>query len=99
MEDVKKLEKNLNDSQMALFDVSVKLEELGTALMEILNAYDNDIELNPLDLEKYVKGDFENQTGKKSYEFLCEQKRIMWFVRTAAMYCDQALEICESVDV
>lgn len=38
MEDVKKLEKDLNDSKMALFDVSVNLEELGTALNEVLNA-------------------------------------------------------------
>ena len=54
MEDVKKLEKDLNDSKMALFDVSVNLEELGTALNEVLNAYDTDFELNHTDLEKYA---------------------------------------------
>lgn len=99
MEDVKKLEKDLEDSKMAVFDVSVKLEELGTALREILNAYDTSFELNHMDLEKFIKGDFENQTGKQSYEFLYEHKRIMWFVRTAEMYCEQAQKICERIDV
>lgn len=99
MEDVKKLEKDLEDSKKALFGVSVKLEDLGTALTEILNAYDTDFKLNHMDLEKFVRGDLENQTGKASYEFLYEHERIMWFVRTAVMYCEQALEICESVDV
>ena len=99
MEDVKEIRKNLNDSQMALFDVSVKLEELGMALDELLNAYDTDFELNPVDMEKFFNGDFENKIGEKSFEFLCEHKRIMWLVRTAKMYCKQAQKICDGANV
>ena len=99
MEDVKKLEKNLNDSQTALFDVSTKLEELGMALSEILNGYDTSLALNHMDLEKYAKGDWNNQIGKQSYKILYEHERLMWFVRTAKMYCEQAQKICKSVDV
>ena len=99
MEDVKKLEKDLNDSKMALFDVSVNLEELGTALNEVLNAYDTDFELNHTDLEKYAKGDWNNKIGKQSYKTLYEHDRIMWFVRTAKMYCEQAQKICENVEL
>ena len=99
MEDVKKLEKDLNDSKMAHFDVSVNLEELGTALNEVLNAYDTDFELNHTDLEKYAKGDWNNKIGKQSYKTLYEHDRIMWFVRTAKMYCEQAQKICENVEL
>lgn len=99
MEDVKNLEKDLEDSKMALFDVSVKLEELGTALNEVLNDYDTDSELNYMDLEKYAKGDWNNKIGKQSYKTLYEHDRVMWFVRTAKMYCEQAQKICENVDL
>lgn len=95
MEDVKKLEKNLNDSQEALYDAMLELGELEIALNELLSDYDTDFALNHMDLVKYANGDEKNEVGKKSYAFMYEHKRIMWFIRTAAMYCRSAKEICE----
>lgn len=82
MEDVK-IRKRFEWFKNGTFDVSVNLEELGTALNEVLNAYDTDFELNHTDLEKYAKGDWNNKIGKQSYKTLYEHDRIMWFVRTA----------------
>lgn len=61
--------------------------------------YDTDFELNHTDLEKYAKGDLNNKIGKQSYKTLYEHDRIMWFVRTAKMYCEQAQKICENVEL
>lgn len=102
MEDVKKLEKDLQkvkkerlDARRALFDAGVELEGLSTALEVLLEDYDTAFELNHIDLKDFARGNKDNEVGVKSYDFLHAHRRIMWFIRTALMYCRSAKEICE----
>ena len=90
----KTLEVRFDDAQEALFETKAELEELMMALGELLD-YDTNLELNSVDLSKYATGEEETKIGKLSYRFLCEHKRLMWLVRTAIMYCDEAQKICE----
>ena len=102
MNELKELEKDLQkvkkehlDAQRALFDATVELEGLSTALKVLLEDYDTSFELNHTDLEDYAKRNTDNEVGEKSYDFLYSHKKIMWFIRTALMYCESAKEICE----
>lgn len=102
MNELKELEKSLQevekeylDAQQALFETDMELEELLIALEELINDYDSDFELNHIDLNNYAKGNKGNKIGEMSYDFLYSYKKIMWFVRTALMYCRSAKEICE----
>ena len=88
-------EELLNDSQQALREVWDSLNELEIALNELIGEYDTSYELNYNDLKKYANGDKDNEIGEKSFRFLYEHRKIMWFVRTARMYCDSAKEICD----
>lgn len=96
MEDVKNLEVNFNYSQEALYEIGLELEELMMALNELTNDYDTNLAFNLPDLKKYAAGDAENRTGELSYRFLYDHKRIMWLVRTAKMYCEEAKRIREA---
>lgn len=90
----KTLEQRLYESQEALYETKTELEELMMALSELIN-YDTSLKLNSVDLRNYATKKEETETGKLSYRFLCEHRRIMWLVRTAIMYCDEAQDICE----
>ena len=43
-----------------------------------------------------MQGEKNNDTGEMSFKFLHEHKRLMWLVRTAKMYCEEAKRICEA---
>ncbi len=43
-----------------------------------------------------IPGEKNNDTGEMSFKFLHEHKRLMWLVRTAKMYCEEAKRICEA---
>lgn len=88
-------EKRLED---ALFDVKAELSELKMALDEITDTYDTGLELSAREAVKFANGDTENKVGFKSYQFLLEHKKIMWLARTARMYCENAENICKSVE-
>lgn len=96
MEDAKNLEVNFNDSQEALYEIQLELDELMMALSILTDDYDTSFELNEVDLKKYMQGEKNNDTGKMSFKFLYEHKRLMWLVRTAKMYCEEAKRICEA---
>ena len=80
-------------------DLKVKVADLNEAIFETQIVYDTNLELNSVDLSKYATGKEETKIGKLSYRFLCEHKRIMWLVRTAMVYCEQAQKICESTKI
>lgn len=63
------------------------------------NAVNTLRELKEHKLIEKAKGDWNNKIGKQSYKTLYEHDRIMWFVRTAKMYCEQAQKICENVEL
>lgn len=94
----KDLKVKVADLNEAIFETQIELEELMMTLRELL-VYDTNLELNSVDLSKYATGKEETKIGKLSYRFLCEHKRIMWLVRTAMVYCEQAQKICESTKI
>lgn len=94
----KDLKVKVADLNEAIFETQIELEELMMTLSELL-VYDTNLELNSVDLGKYATGKEETKIGKLSYRFLCEHKRIMWLVRTAMVYCEQAQKICESTKI
>jgi hypothetical protein len=94
----KDLKVKVADLNEAIFETQIELEELMMTLSELL-VYDTNLELNSVDLSKYATGKEETKIGKLSYRFLCEHKRIMWLVRTAMVYCEQAQKICESTKI
>lgn len=55
MEDVKNLEVNFNDSQEALYEIQLELDELMMALSILTDDYDTSFELNEVDLKKYMQ--------------------------------------------
>lgn len=55
MEDVKNLEVNFNDSQEALYEIRLELDELMMALSILTDDYDTSFELNEVDLKKYMQ--------------------------------------------
>lgn len=97
--DLQKVKKERLDAKRALFDAGVELEGLSTALGILLEDYDTTFELNHIDLKDYARGNKDNEVGEKSYDFLYAHKRIMWFIRTALMYCESAKEICEKESI
>lgn len=94
----KDLKVKVADLNEAIFETQIELEGLMMTLSELL-VYDTNLELNLVDLSKYATGKEETKIGKLSYRFLCEHKRIMWLVRTAMVYCEQAQKICESTKI
>ncbi|MGO5027136.1 hypothetical protein ACTQ3O_12915 [Mediterraneibacter faecis] len=97
--DLQKVKKERLDAKRALFDAGVELEGLSTALEVLLDDYDTTFELNHIDLKDYANGNRDNEVGAKSYDFLHSHKKIMWFIRTALMYCRSAKEICEKESI
>uniref|UniRef100_UPI003FF11DE7 hypothetical protein n=1 Tax=Anaerobutyricum hallii TaxID=39488 RepID=UPI003FF11DE7 len=93
--ETKTLETRFDDSQEALYEIGLELEELMMALNELTNDYDTNLAFNLPDLKKYAAGDAENRTGELAYRFLYDHKRILWFIRTAKMYCEEAERICK----
>lgn len=55
MEDAKNLEVNFNDSQEALYEIQLELDELMMALSILTDDYDTSFELNEVDLKKYMQ--------------------------------------------
>lgn len=84
-----------------LADVKAELSELKMALNEITDRYDTYWDLSMEEAIKFYKSDRDdtiNKVGEASCRFLFEHKRIMWLVRTAIMYCEEAEKICKSVE-
>lgn len=92
------MEKDLKvaDLNKAIFETQVELEELMMTLIDILERYDSGYDFEIKDALDYGQGNIGNEKGKAAFTFLREYKRIMWLVRTARMYCEQAQKICES---
>ena len=84
------------DLNKAIFETQVDLEDLMMTLIDILERYDSGYDFEIKDALDYGQGNIGNEKGKESFTFLHEHKRIMWLVRTARMYCEQAQKICES---
>lgn len=82
----------------ALSDVKAELSELKMALNEITDRYDTYWNLNMAEAIKFYRGDTSNKVGEASCRFLFEHGRIMWLVRTARVYCEEAEKICKSVE-
>ena len=97
--DLQKVKKERLDAKRALFDATVELEDLSTALEVLLEDYDTSFELNHSDLIDYAKGNKDNEVGEKSYDFLYAHRKITWLVRVALKYCESAKEICEKESI
>lgn len=98
-----KMEKDLKvkvaDLNEAIFETQVELEDLMMTLIDILERYDSDYDFEIKDVLDYGQGNIGNEKGEAAFTFLHEHKRIMWLVRTARMYCEQAQKICESTAI
>ena len=68
-------------------------------LIDILERYDSGCDFEIKDVLDYGRGNIGNEKGKAAFTFLHEHKRIMWLVRTARLYCEQAQKICESTEI
>ena len=99
MEDVKNLEKDLEDSKMTLFWCISKAWRAWNSIKWGSKRLWHWLWIELHGLGKYAKGDWNNKIGKQSYKTLYEHDRVMRFVRTAKMYCEQAQKICENVDL
>lgn len=95
----KELETKLDDAVITIDQVKLELDDLRTALDEITTKYSAYSGLNFDDLKKYLDGDTSNTRGRQTFKFVCGYKEIMWLVRTARMYCEQAQKICESTKI
>lgn len=87
------------DLNEAIFETQVELEDLMMTLIDILERYDSGYDFETKDVLDYEQGNRGNKKGKAAFTFLHEYKRIMWLVRTARMYCEQAQKICESTKI
>lgn len=87
------------DLNEAIFETQVELEDLMMTLIDILERYDSGYDFETKDVLDYEQGNMGNKKGEAAFTFLHEYKRIMWLVRTARMYCEQAQKICESTKI
>ncbi|RHN14231.1 hypothetical protein [Dorea formicigenerans] len=95
----KDLKVKVADLNTAIFETQVELEDLMMTLIDILERYDSGCDFEIKDVLDYEQGNMGNKKGKAAFTFLHEYKRIMWLVRTARMYCEQAQKICESTEI
>lgn len=93
------LEIKLENAVDTIGMVKLELDDLKMALDKITTNYGRCFDLNFDDLKKYLDGDTKNIKGEKTFYFVIGNEDIMWLVRTARTYCEQAQKLCESFEV